>query len=83
MQEDVLERTAERMKQRPDIMKRRGALVEHPFGIIKDMMAYPRFLCRGLKTVAAEMALSVTAFNLKRLITILGVDQLLRKLAAA
>ena len=47
------------------------------------MMGYPRFLCRGLKTVAAEMALSVTAFNLKRLITILGVDQLLRKLAAA
>jgi len=83
MQEDVLERTAERMKQRPDIMKRRGALVEHPFGIIKDMMGYPRFLCRGLKTVAAEMALSVTAFNLKRLITILGVDQLLRKVAAA
>jgi transposase len=81
--EDVLERTAERMKQRPDIMKQRGALVEHPFGIIKDMMGYPRFLCRGLQAVAAEMAISVTAFNLKRLISILGADHLLGKFAAA
>jgi len=83
MHEDALERTAERMKQRPDIMKRRGALAEHPFGIIKDMMGYPRFLCRGLRAVAAEMAISVTVFNLKRLISILGADQLLRRFAAA
>ena len=81
--EDALERAAERMKQRPGIMKQRSALVEHPIGIIKDMMGYPRFLCRGLRAVAAEMAISVTAFNLKRLITILGVDQLLRRFAAA
>lgn len=83
MHEDALERTAEHMKQRPDIMKQRSALAEHPFGIIKDMMGYPRFLCRGLRAVAAEMAISVTVFNLKRLISILGVDQLLRKFAAA
>jgi transposase len=81
--EGALERAAARMKQRPGIMKQRGALVEHPFGIIKAMMGFPRFLCRGLPAVAAEMALSVTAFNLKRLATILGVDGLLRRLAAA
>jgi transposase len=83
MHEEVLERTAERMKQRPGIMKRRSALAEHPFGVIKDMMGFPRFLCRGLKAVAAEMAMSVTAFNLKRLMTILGVRRLLRTLAPA
>ena len=81
--EEVLERTAERLKQRRGIMKRRSALAEHPFGAIKQMMGYPRFLCRGLKAVGAEMALSVTAFNLKRLIAILGVDQLLRRFAVA
>lgn len=83
LHEDALERVAERMKQRPGIMKRRSALAEHPFGVIKDMMGFPRFLCRRLPAVAAEMAMSVTAFNLKRLIAILGGDQLLRKLAAA
>lgn len=83
MHEEVLERTAERLKQRRGIMKRRSALAEHPFGAIKQMMGYPRFLCRGLKAVGAEAALSVTAFNLKRLIAILGVDQLLRRFATA
>ena len=46
-------------------------------------MAAPRFLCRGLKAVTAEMALSVTAFNLKRVMAILGTTELLRRLAQA
>jgi transposase len=81
--EEVLDRLAARMKTRPGIMKRRGALAEHPFGIIKAMMGVPRFLCRGLKAVAAEMDLSITAFNLKRAIAILGAGELIRRLAAA
>jgi transposase len=81
--EEVLERLAARIKAHPCIMRRRGALAEHPFGIIKQMMGYPRFLCRGLKAVTAEMALSVTAFNLKRVIAILGTRELLQRLAAA
>jgi transposase len=81
--EEVLERLAARMKAHPRVMRRRGALAEHPFGIIKAMMGFPRFLCRGLKAVTAEMALSVTAFNLKRAIAILGTGELLRRLALA
>jgi transposase len=81
--EDALERAAARLKLRRGIMKIRSALAEHPFGVIKDMMGFPRFLCRGLEAVAAEMAISVTAFNLKRLMAILGTDQLLAKLATA
>jgi len=64
-------------------MKQRSALAEHPFAIIKAMMGYPRFLCRGLKAVAAEMDLSIIAFNLKRVMTILGPRELIRRLAAA
>ena len=71
------------MKTRPGIMKRRGALAEHPFGIIKAMMGMPRFLCRGLKAVTAEMDLSIIAFNLKRAIAALGAGELLRRLALA
>jgi hypothetical protein len=74
--EEVLDRLAARMKTRPGIMKRRGALAEHPFGIIKAMMGVPGFLCRGLEAVAAEMDLSVTAFNLKRAIAVFGAGEL-------
>jgi len=80
--EEVLDRLAARMKERTAIMKRRAALAEHPFGIIKAMMGTARFLCRGLEAVAAEMNLSVLAFNLKRTLAILGTPKLLRRLAA-
>jgi transposase len=81
--EEVLDRLAARMDEHPSMMKRRAALAEHPFGIIKAMMGAPRFLCRGLKAVTAEMALSVLAFNLKRTMNILGTKELLHRLAPA
>jgi transposase len=81
--EEVLDRLAARMKERPGIMKRRAARAEHPFGIIKAMMGTARFLCRGLEAVAAEMNLSVLAFNLKRAIAVIGAAELIRRLATA
>jgi hypothetical protein len=81
--EETLDRLAERMKVRPDIMKRRAARAEHPFGIIKAMMGDARFLCRGLKAVTAEMNLSVLAYNLKRAIAINGAKKLMAQLAIA
>ena len=81
--EEALDRLAERMQTRSGIMKRRGALAEHPFGVIKAMMGDVRFLCRGLKAVTAEMDLSVLAFNLKRAMNIVGCKELLARLAAA
>lgn len=81
--EEVLDRLAARMDEHPSMTKRRAALAEHPFGIIKAMMGAPRFLCRGLKAVRAEMALSVLAFNLKRTIKVLGTRELLQRLAPA
>ena len=81
--EEELDRLAARMEAHPEMMKRRAALAEHPFGILKAMMGYPRFLCRGLKAVTAEMNLCVLAFNLKRAIAILGTAELLKRLAPA
>lgn len=81
--EEVLDGLAERMKERPGIMKRRAALAEHPFGIIKAMMGTARFLCRGMEAVTAEMNLSVLAFNLKRTVAVLGTAELLSRFAAA
>ncbi len=47
------------------------------------MMGVPCLLCRGLTAVGAEIALSVTAFNLKRANAVLGGSEVLRRLAAA
>jgi len=64
----------------PAYMKRRRELVEHPFGNIKWMLGYPRFLLRGLEKAKSELALAVFAFNLKRIVKILGVQAILAAL---
>lgn len=60
-------------------MRVRRSTVEHPFGTIKCWMGATHFLCTTLPKVATEMALNVLAYNMKRVMTILGV----RALAAA
>ena len=66
-----------RVLEDPTFMKRRRELVEHPFGTIKWMLGYPRFLLRGLTKAKAELALAVLGFNIKRSIAIRGVPALL------
>lgn len=72
-----------RAKSDPKWMKLRRSIVEHPIGTMKWMMGYPRFLLRGSLKAKAELALAVLAYNLKRLINILGVQQLLAALRPA
>ena len=64
----------------PRWMKLRRQVAEHPFGTIKWLMGIPRFLVRGLRKAKAELALGVTAYNLKRLIAIKGTPALLKAL---
>jgi transposase len=64
----------------PAWMKLRREVAEHPFGTIKWLMGTPRFLVRGLLKAKAELALSITAYNLKRLIAIKGTTVLLKAL---
>ena len=54
----------------------RRSTAEHPFGTIKAWMGATHFLCRTLPKVATEMALNVLAYNMKRVISILGVRAL-------
>ena len=58
----------------PEKYRKRKMLVEHPFGTIKRWMDQGYFLMRGLVKVRAEFSLSVLAYNIKRVITILGVE---------
>lgn len=80
-EEDVLNEVADRTDANPLMMRRRKAMVEHPFGTLKRRMDGGRFLVRGLQKVKAEMALAVTAYNLTRAINILGSRRLIQALA--
>src|SRR5262249_24704901 len=75
--EAVLDRVQERLDQRPDAMILRRSTVEHPFGTIKAWMGATHFKMKTLAHVATEMALHVLAYNLKRVIAILGVPALI------
>lgn len=79
--EHILERMEERLKANPAIMQERKQIVEHPFGTIKHANDQGYFLMKGLKNVRAEFSLSCLAYNLKRVINILGVPQLLGALS--
>jgi len=80
--EDAREAMHQRAAADPRWMKQRRELVEHPFGNMKWMMGRARFLVRGLAKVAAEFALTVLNFNIKRTITIMGTRDLLDALRA-
>ncbi len=75
--EHLLEAMAERVQANPALLKQRKELIEHVFGTIKRSMDQGYFLLRTRKKVAAEMSLTVLAYNLKRVITILGVKGLM------
>ena len=62
----------------PDYMSLRRCTVEHPFGTIKAWMGSTHFLTRGLTNVRSEMALNVLAYNIKRMVALLGVGGLMR-----
>jgi transposase len=75
--EDDREAMHQRARSDPAWMALRRETVEHPFGTIKCLMGYPRFLVRGLRKAKAELALMVLSFNLKRVINIRGAQPLL------
>lgn len=75
--EDVLDEMDKRVKENPDKMRLRKALVEHPFGTIKHWMGHHHFLTRGLDKVSAEMSLSILAYNLKRVLNIVDFKELM------
>ncbi|MGO9544691.1 MAG: IS1182 family transposase [Rhodomicrobium sp.] len=80
--EAVLEKVQDRLDRDPGKMTLRRQTVEHPFGTIKAWMGWTHFLTRTLPRVAAEMALNVLAYNMKRVMTILGVEGLLKAMRA-
>jgi hypothetical protein len=71
--EHVVEAVERRLDENPWMMHARRNTVEHPFGTIKSWMGATHFQMRTLKNVATEMALHVLAYNLKRVMAIMGI----------
>jgi transposase len=80
--EHVLEVVQRRLDEHPEKMRLRRETVEHPFGTIKARMGATHFLMKTLPKVATEMALHVLAYNLTRVMNIIGVQPLLRSMRA-
>ena len=76
--EAVLEAVQKRLDRQPDAMLMRKRTIEHVFGTLKHWMGWTHFLTRGLDNVSTEMSLSVLAYNLKRVIGILGLPTTLK-----
>jgi len=79
--EDVLERHRARMQGADDLMRRRFAIVEHPFGTIKCRAGYRHFLVRGFNKVRGEWSLMALCYNFTRVLNILGFDRFVAYMA--
>jgi transposase len=79
--EAVMEVMQDRLDRQPDVMRVRRQTAEHPFGTLKLWMGASHFLTRTLQRVRTEMSLHVLAYNLKRVMRILGIGEMLKVLA--
>lgn len=67
-----------RLSKSPEMMRVRKLTVEHPFGTLKQWMGATHFLIRKLAGVSVEMSLNVLAYNLKRVMKIIGTNGLMK-----
>ncbi len=76
--ERVLEDVQRRLNRQLDAMTLRRRTIEHVFGTLKHWMGAAHFLTKGLQNVGTEMSLHVLAYNLKRVIAILGMPKMMK-----
>lgn len=80
--EDVVDRMQARLDKAPQATQMRRQTVEHPFGTLKAWMGSTHFLTRTFANVSTEMSLHVLAYNLKRVMQLLGVQPMVQMLRA-
>jgi hypothetical protein len=80
--EGLLEEMQVRLDLAPDMMRIRRQTVEHPFGTIKAWMGATHFLTRTIERVSTEMSLYVLAYNMKRVIKLLGSETVMKAMRA-
>jgi hypothetical protein len=80
--EGVLDRHRARMQGAGNLMRRRSAIVEHPFGTLKCRAGYRHFLLRGFDKVRGEWSLMALCYNFTRVLNILGFETFVAYMAA-
>jgi hypothetical protein len=80
--EHVLEAVQQRLDENPQAMRQRRETAEHPFATLKMRMGATHFLTKRLPKVSTEMALHVLAYNLTRVMNMMGVQPLLAAMRA-
>ena len=78
----MVEAVQKRLDDNPQAMRQRRETVEHPFGTMKARMGATHFLMKRMPKVATEMALHVLAYNLTRVMNIVGVKPLIAAMRA-
>ena len=78
----MLEEMQTRLSNAPEMMRVRKRTVEHPFGTLKQWMGAKIFLTRKRTGVSAERSLDVLAYNMKRVMKIMGANGLMKALSA-
>ena len=78
--EDYIEENRERVRLNKPLYRQRQSIVEHPYGTIKRQWGFDYTLLKTIPKVSGEFALIFTAYNLRRAISIFGVEDLLKRL---
>lgn len=81
--QSLLDEVDRRTRENRKLYVQRQMIVEHPFGTVKRIWGYSYFLTRGLVSVNTENKLHLLAYNMRRVINILGVEEIVRRLAPA
>ena len=81
--QDFLDIVDRRTAENKEKYRQRQTIIEHVFGTVKRTMNAGYFLTRKIPSVRAEASLTFLAYNMKRVINILGVKEILRRLAVA
>jgi transposase len=79
--ENVLEDVQRRLNRQLDAMTLRRRTIEHVFGTLKHWMGTAHFLTKGLPNVSTEMSLHVLAYNLKRVLSIIGMPRMMKAMS--
>ena len=75
--EGILDNMRKRVRETKDVIKKRNCMCEHPFGTIKRGFNQGYLLLKGLSKVGGEMGLTMIAYNMRRVINIIGMDKLM------
>jgi transposase len=81
--QDFLNMVDARTKANKELYKKRQMIVEHPFGTVKRVWGFSYFLTKGLASVRTEASLIFLGYNLRRVINIIGAEEMIKRLAMA